>query len=792
MADMFVERGYDFSPDGDLQKENRWLAGAGPALRAFRAFRSQTRVRQAVIAALLLSFSSFVTTFIGIANFHFHWTVAFVTALGIQLLMYLTAWIYAEARANRTYLKRLRQRELDDDSETVRQAKAKAEGAGRIVGPSMLFLAMACSIFFSFDALFDAVYKPEQQILTNLKVARSDIGGIFGRLSDTITDQRQAIIEELEADEGWIAWKSNVDKILKVAEGARELLTAATNRERARATTALDEARRNAKEKADEVARLQAALQAQSGQSETQTASDVEAVERRIAELTKRRAETQAAIDVLQGQADELQVKMDVEEKAGGVGPDGTRRPAKRGPFWRGFKRDQDDVIAQIEARKQELAGIEEEIARTKARQEELVSGRNSAEAALQTAMSQLSDLRLLEKEAEESFNGLMATAGPGGAPADSGDLVQRVREGIDRFVGDGSRQAFQVFTEGCGSILAELTAHETTKAMVDGASCETSAFAPYVDRLQRYDDAQTALAEKCKVDESFNNLDTVKAMVDKGRSCIGLSTLPYDVVTGERDLVDSVEQENSPATSHFERAWATLERGDKLAWLAAGIAFSIDFFILGSALIGASSLVTPLYASGHIGSQGDLDEIQAAQSATSDIHRGDPPAICNQKTLLRFLQMEDVGDGNGTEFVIDLRSEQVRRAGSASRSTLAIQLTAYVAKGLARTIQGRPGAYVVHKSLVQHIAAVIGHHEREWQRNNPEEAATMIADAPDPFEPDPWRSGKSMWGWSAANDSSNADDPGDKPEAVQSANAAGGAGSSGRRRSNTSPYFGA
>lgn len=700
------------------------------------ALRGQTKVQFAIWAALLLTASSFVTTFIGIANFHFHWTVAFITALGVQLLVYISAWIFAEARAARMFLRRIAN-EAEPDSQIYRSAKTKAEGAGYFVGGLLLVFSISVSIFFSFDALFDAVYKPEQQLLTNMKVARSDIGSVFGELNERVEAERARIMKSLLASPGWATWRKNVDKILRTAEDARKTIADAVLREQSEAKLNLEQTQKDLKTKEELLNTLSGQIKLlESGGGSVPTAAPVSTDEdaSRIQDLQKQRQDLQTEIDSLQKRADDYTAKMAEEDKSGGKNADGSRRNQGKGPVYRSLERERLAVQAQLDARKQQIGAlngrirqVEDRIAKSNLSQVEAqqkaLTAKGDLKTKLDAATREVEQARIVEATArarfERTYGRSAAPAGEGTAaePAQAADatlntldsmqMVGQARKAIDSFASNGTRTSYDDMMARCERILGLLAEDARMRSLVGDAGCESSELASAVARLSTLETATKDLEQRCRVDEAFNAMTTVKQMVDKARTCVGLSQLSYDDAKSQRDRIDTVEQENSPSTSHFERSLATLWRGDKLAWLAVFIAFFVDFGVFASAVMGASALESALHGDGRVASSADLHAVDLSQFVTSTIHDDDPPSIRNQKTLLANLTVDET-EGR-SRFVYDVKHE-------GERTDQVIRLNTYVARGLASGIPGRPGVFVVHDSFVQHVAESVGEYERDRQ----------------------------------------------------------------------------
>jgi hypothetical protein len=674
------------------------------------------KVRLAILAAALLAMAQFFTTAKGLSNFIPWLSVAIMAAIGVQVILYLSAWLVAERSAHKAYLRRKKQ-VAGVDSEEFKRAKSAFRAAGAWA-PIMFATGFFVSVFFSNDALFDFVYVQAQQDLNNLKVARSTIGAMFGTIEDKIREDRNAELKELRDSKAWTTWQTGLSTILTTAENSREILQASWSSQRAKYEVELANLRKQKDDKAGEVARLRgvATGDASGVAAATPAAGEAE----RIAGLQKRVSELQDTVTKLDQQRGDIKVERDKEDKAGGE-ENGKRRLPGQGPVWRGWDLKLTEVQTALTARQTELAALRRELAaalkeqetRTATTAQELDKARASKEIAkstFETASREFEELKHSVAEAEGRFNLFLGGAG-GVTSVTSGasDMVLNVRRALTVFTGTGSRESFKAIFDGCSALSEMLEREPQTKKLLGGASCDTSSFASRIERLGAFDDAIDKYRKTCVVDDAFNAMPMVADMVNRGRTCAGISTLPFNRIKDERNEIDRIQQENSPTTSHFERTISTLRRGDLLAWLALAIAFSIDFLVLIAAMIGARAIISPLVRDGHVASQADIDDLSISQNIDLKIYPRDPPLIRNQKALLSVVRddWEAVGDADAGS-VVDLQHVPAEFA-----SGLSALLQTYTAKRLAQPYRRRRGVYRVESSLIMQMTRNVGLYER-------------------------------------------------------------------------------
>jgi hypothetical protein len=687
-------------------------------MRLWTLLNSRGKVGLAVAAAALLAGAQFFTTRRGLSNFIPWPVVAVMAAIGIQVILYLAAWLVAERSADKAYLRRKRREEAEGlcEAEDLRRAETAVKSSGSVWTVLMFCTGLWVSVFFSFDALFDHVYLPAQQLLNNLKVARSTIGSVFGSMGKKIEEDRNAALEALTASKPFQTWQGNLTTILDAAEKSKDVLQAAWTADNNRLQQELADARQKLQQKQEAVAKAKAGLAVQGDAPPAVAQVSPDATEE-IKQLEQRAAELQNKITDLERQRDDTKAKLDVENAAGGSDGKGQRRRAGKGPVWRELRQNLTAVETELAVNRRSLKEVQdrlESLRRSGAAAEQAAQQAAVAAAAargiqtseLKTAEEEIKDLGLKVSDAEARYQ---AFVGAGNTAAQAmtgvGDQVVNLRRELSTFTGTGDPATYTSLLNGCNALAGMIERQDSTKQLLGTATCDAAALGPQIAKLTAFQDALVKYGQTCRVDDAFNAMTTVKAMVDQARVCAGVSSLPFSRISYERDEIDRVEQENSPNTSHFERAIATLSRGDKLAWLALAIAFSIDFLVLIAAMLGAR-------AADHVAPQSVLDSVSVSDYIDLTVRDDDPTHIRNQKRLLSLIRddFEPLPDGAiSAQPIIELFNVPADL-----RDALQPILTTYVSNGMAQIEARRPGVYVLSKTLVTKLSRDVGSHERK------------------------------------------------------------------------------
>lgn len=686
-------------------------------------------VGMAVAFSSALAVASFFTTFTGLTNFTVGLAglVPLLAAIGIQGTLYIASWHVANGSALHANSVRRRRAVRDDDGNLVEASwfKSSIRPFTGFFGyffaqpfSVLLFLIpLVISVFFSFDALFDIVYTEQARLLTNRKVARSDISAVFSDILAEIRTDRATQAETLSKSVAWTkGFSPGLDKILAAAIDSKGIIEQAANEGRAKLEIELDAASKAVKAKQDEITTIEGKLRvsAPSGGLGPNPRADVDG---RVSSATARIEDLERTIDDLRKQQGDLMARLAEEVKTGTVidKKTGKRTRTGCGPNCRAIKVDLDAVNVNLAAREGELRATKKTLDDAK---RELQSGATFKQR-LQTDLDQknreLVILRTTLAALQKTYN--MTTNGSSSPNEDAaGGLVASVDRARTTFIGSGSRDAFKTMVDGCNKLVDLLKVNPITKKTIESASCDTSALSARVDALAVADAALETAAKICTVDEKFNDAQSVDPIVRRGRECLQAAGLPTTTTAPQRDVIDRVEQENSPNTSHFERTTSSLRRGDVLAWLALAIAFGIDFLVFITAVLGARVLASPLISSGLVASKAELEETDTSSYYDPIVYEGDPVDVVNQKIFLAMVTAES-GEGNDKDAIVSVVDTARIPPEHLSRVFAFVNDAATSDPPRARTMPGRPGVFRIENSLVKHYKRSVAFYEKKRQK---------------------------------------------------------------------------
>lgn len=689
--------------------------------------REKGRAAYGARAVVALSIASFYTTFSGMQNFVQPVWVAFLVALGIQVLLFVTSWTVAEQWANFDYARRLeRQQDIEEEDPRLIGAKASVRPVVWVVSALTVIGSLFASVFFSNDFMFDNVYSEADQRLNNMKVAKSEIARVFDDLRDDVATSQREALRELNISDEMQDWEARITGVLQAASKSKQAIEDASAEARGNAERHLTAAQQEFEKKNEALATLRGQLKGLDAYDGSGALSIFDTISDRIA--SKRRE-----IDQIQAEIASLDQNIQDEINNGGVVFDENRNPrvdrngniVRRqdgcGPVCRKLQADKRNKVASLERAIAEQDRLSDELDKARGQQEQKFAQRGLLEGQLTTAEIGYNKAKLDLDQAQARFD-MVANSGGFGDDDDTGGIVQQVRIALSRFQRSGKSEDLNQVVQQCEAIFQVLSDNKTTRETLGGANCEAAGVSDALDSLQRYERAEVSLAENCVVDDSFVAAQTVQGLLDRGTRCISLSLLPSTQTADYSNTIERVRAENSPETTHFVRTVSTIRRGDTLALLALGIAALLDIFIFCAALASAFS------ARPEHGTREAEERALAIENATTEITGDEPNEIYRKKLVIQTAVPSLREHGM---FEIDLKKpEVVDKLTDVEQRDLRTQLNIMHARGHS-VIHHETGAdcFFVEKYEFQHLIYLVGVWECEAERGRKFERETGLVD---------------------------------------------------------------
>ena len=442
----------------------------------------------------------------------------------------------------------------------------------------VMFLAcMASSVFFSFDSRFNAIFPKEERVRAAELRAQNQVAGIIADIGQTLEMRRIQAADSLFKSEGWLAYEGELDKLATASRGAEKLIEAYYVEQ-------MEERRRGIAEQQERIATAESS---QSGLAMKKTAL-TEEVARLEAERPALVADVQTKKSDLDARAKEVDAKR-VEAMAEEKGVEGTLKVG-RGQMYRqrqgelaklqdyykiGEQRVKDaqkrldETSGRIDVIKRELAGIDGSLAKLK----------GEADTAQQ---------RIAVATTPEQASAMLPKVDPGRVLPEFEAARVSFRQKPD---GAG----LTAVREQCTQLLNAMSSAPTTKERVAGIDCDPKRAQEAASLLLTLDAGAQVFASTCVGGEKLNANKSADDLLGFSRRCLADSGLPSADTDQLRTKISFIELNRDDKAHNFVVSINAFQDGNRLAYLALGVAIAIDSLIFMSGLFGANAVRSPL-----------------------------------------------------------------------------------------------------------------------------------------------------------------------------------------------------
>ena len=442
----------------------------------------------------------------------------------------------------------------------------------------VMFLAcMASSVFFSFDSRFNAIFPKEERVRAAELRAQNQVAGIIADIGQTLEMRRIQAADNLFKSEGWLAYEGELDKLATASRGAEKLIEAYYVEQ-------MEERRRGIAEQQERIATAESS---QSGLAMKKTAL-TEEVARLEAERPALVADVQTKKSDLDARAKEVDAKR-VEAMAEEKGVEGTLKVG-RGQMYRqrqgelaklqdyykiGEQRVKDaqkrldETSGRIDVIKRELAGIDGSLAKLK----------GEADTAQQ---------RIAVATTPEQASAMLPKVDPGRVLPEFEAARVSFRQKPD---GAG----LTAVREQCTQLLNAMSSAPTTKERVAGIDCDPKRAQEAASLLLTLDAGAQVFASTCVGGEKLNANKSTDDLLGFSRRCLADSGLPSADTDQLRTKISFIELNRDDKAHNFVVSINAFQDGNRLAYLALGVAIAIDSLIFMSGLFGANAVRSPL-----------------------------------------------------------------------------------------------------------------------------------------------------------------------------------------------------
>ena len=435
----------------------------------------------------------------------------------------------------------------------------------------MVIVCLFTSVFFSFDALFSKIVpEAERNRLADLR-SKTDIAAIINKMQDkTAHSHRRAASEVLWSKE-WLTYGVKLKEVQAALQQVPEAATAKIEEVR---KSSLEQLQANERTLADlKVERDEVDRTRQRAMARLELARERASLLR--AELNK----LNKAVFEVESRIVEKTAEADAEER--GIGATSVRG---RGPAFRRLT--------------EEIERIREEKANAELRRD----GYRKRSAESIDAVSELErEVATLSTRIEQFDNRIAQQRANPQATSESISLAQ-VRGQVKQFEADleasrlgfeqnPSREALDALQSQCAKSVGFITSYAAQTRTLDSTACSTASLQQATARLFALNAARPALAKKCVSSNAALIDATVGARLTFVRDCLNLSgLLPTEAKSITADI-NALERERDDQAHRFVVTYNAFLDGNKLAFLALGIAVAVDILVLASGLLGATAI---------------------------------------------------------------------------------------------------------------------------------------------------------------------------------------------------------
>ena len=442
----------------------------------------------------------------------------------------------------------------------------------------VMFLAcMATSVFFSFDSLFSNIFPQSERVRAAELRAQNQVAGIVADIDQTISTRRMSAVDDLFVSEGWQTYDAQLATLAKVAkESERDVEQFFHDQAEAR--------NRAIKEQQERI------VSAQSGQAglaakKGSLSDELARLKTERPTLAAEYAEKKNALDERVKEIDAKRVEAMAEEK----GVEGTGKVG-RGPQYRARK-------LELRKLKDYYKVGEERVKDAKKRLDDA----QSRIAKIERELAQVDgDLAKLKGEAETASQRIQMTQSVSetseGNVIDPSRMLPAFENARVAFRQDPNAERLGDVQKVCSQVLgAMLTATPTTKEKVKGLDCDPKRASEAASLVFALNVGARTFTANCVGGAKLSANQGTDALFSFAKRCLGDSGLPSQETDALRKKINFIELNRDDKAHRFVVTWNAFSDGNRLAYLALGIAIAIDMLVFMSGLFGANAVRSPL-----------------------------------------------------------------------------------------------------------------------------------------------------------------------------------------------------
>lgn len=442
----------------------------------------------------------------------------------------------------------------------------------------VMFLACAAtSVFFSFDSLFSAIFPQSERVRAAELRAQNQVAGILADIEQRITDSRLEEAQNLFRNPNYETYDTQLTKLAELSREAAPTIETYFNSQ-------IEERNRAIKQQQE---RMSTAQGGQAGLAGKKTAITEELSRLKGDRPTLSAEYAQKKSDLESKQRDVDAKRVEAMAEAGGV--EGTGKEGK-GPMYRQRMDELNKLQAAIK--------IAEERSNDARKRFVAVEMRITQIEREQSALD--GDLAKLKGEAETAEQRIKLVQEQ--LPTDAGNRVDpsRISPAFESakadFRQDPTQDRLSKVQQLCAQIhTAMITATPQTKKLVTGIDCDPKQAAEAASVVFALNAGSENFGKTCKGGEKLNQYTSADSLFGFARKCLADSGLPSQSTDSLRTKINFIELNRDDKAHRFVVTWNAFQDGNRLAYLALGLAIAIDSLVFMSGLFGANAMRSPL-----------------------------------------------------------------------------------------------------------------------------------------------------------------------------------------------------
>jgi hypothetical protein len=442
----------------------------------------------------------------------------------------------------------------------------------------VMFLACAgTSVFFSFDSLFTAIFPQSERVRAAELRAQNQVSGILADIEEKITQTRLDEAQNLFQAQGWQAYEAQLAKLADQSRASASDIEKYFNDQ-------IEERNRAIKQQQERMTTAQGGQAGLAGRK-TSLGDELNRLKGDRPTLATEFAQKKADLDAKNKDVDVKRVEALAE--AGGV--EGTGKEGK-GPMYRQRLDEQAKLQAAVKIAEERFNDAKKRLATVETRITQIEREQSSLDG----------DLAKLKGEAETAEQRIKLTQeqlpSDAGARVDPSRITPAFETAKAEFRQEPTIERLAKVQQLCTQIYTAMTtATPATKKQVAGIDCDPKQAAEAASIVFALNAGTDVFTKSCKGGEKLSQLTSADALFGFSRKCLSDSGLPSKETDQLRTKINFIELNRDDKAHRFVVTWNAFQDGNRLAYLALGIAIAIDSLVFMSGLFGANAVRSPL-----------------------------------------------------------------------------------------------------------------------------------------------------------------------------------------------------